>query len=40
MDCRHMELLAVGLYIRKWLRLYQTISDVTSGDFGILLVVI
>ena len=40
MDCRCMELVAVGLYIRKWSRFYRTISDVTSGDFGIPLVVI
>ena len=40
MDCRCMKFVAVGWYTRKWLRLYQTIRDLTSGDLGIPLVVI
>ena len=39
MDCRCMEFVAVGWCTRKWLRLYQTIRDLTSGDLGIALVV-
>ena len=35
-----MKFVAVGWYTRKWLRLYQTIRDLTSGDLGIPLVVI
>ena len=35
-----MELIAIGCCTRKWLRLYQTIRDLTSGDLGIPLVVI
>ena len=34
-----MELVAVGWCTRKWLRLYQTIRNLTSGDFRIPLVV-
>ena len=37
---RCIELVAVGWCIRKWLRLHQTIRNLTSGDMGILLVVI
>ena len=39
MDCRCMEFVAVGWCTRKWLRLYQTTRDLTSGDLGIALVV-
>ena len=39
-DCRCMEFVVVGWCTRKWLRLYQTIRDLTSGDLGIPLVVI
>ena len=35
-----MEFVAVGWYTRKWLRLYQIITNLTSGDLGISLVVI
>ena len=35
-----MEYLAVGWCRRKWLRLYETIRNLTSGEIGILLVVI
>ena len=38
--CRCMELVAVGWCTRKWLRLHQTIRNLTSGDLGIMLVVI
>ena len=40
MDCRCMKFVAVGWCTGKWLRLYETIRDLTSGDLGILLVVI
>ena len=39
MDCRCMEFVAVGWCTRKWLRLYQTIRDLTSDDLRIALVV-
>ena len=35
-----MDVVAVGWCRRKWLRLYQTIRNLTSGDMGTLLVVI
>ena len=35
-----MEFVAAGSCARKWLRLYQTMRNLTSGDLGILLVVI
>ena len=35
-----MEFIAIGWCTRKWLRLYQTVRDLTSGDLGIPLVVI
>ena len=35
-----MEFVAVGWCTKKWLRLYQTIRDLPSGDLGIPLVVI
>ena len=35
-----MEFVAAGWCTRKWLRLYQTMRNLTSGDLGILLVVI
>ena len=35
-----MEFVAAGWCTRKWLRLYQIIRNLTSGDLGILLVVI
>ena len=35
-----MEFVAAGWCTRKWLRLYETIRNLTSGDLGILLVVI
>ena len=39
--CRWMELVAaIGWCTRKWLQLHQTIRNLTSGDLGILLVVI
>ena len=38
--CRCMELVAVGWCTRMWLRLYQTIRNLSSGDLGIPLVVI
>ena len=39
--CRCMELVAaIGWCTRKWLRLHQTIRNLTSGDLGIPLVVI
>ena len=40
MDCRCMEFVAASCCTRQWLRLYQTIRNLTSGDLGILLVVI
>ena len=40
MDCRCMEFGAVGWCTRKWLKLYQSIRDLTSGGLGISLVVI
>ena len=40
MDCRYMEVVAAGRCIRKWLRLYQTMRNLTSDDLGIMLVVI
>ena len=40
MDCKDMELVAAGSCTRKWLRFDQTIGNVTSGDLGILPVVI
>ena len=33
-----MELMAASWCTRKWLRLYQTIRNITSGDMGIRLV--
>ena len=39
MDCRCMEFVAVGWCTRKWLKLYQTIRDLTSDDLRIVLVV-
>ena len=35
-----MKIVGKGWCTRKWLRLYQTIRNITSGDLGILLVVI
>ena len=35
-----MEFIAIGWCTRKWLRLYQTVRDLTSGDLRIPLVVI
>ena len=35
-----MEFVAAGWCTRKWLRLYQTMRNLTSDDLGILLVVI
>ena len=35
-----MEFMAVGWCTGKWLRLYQTIRNLTSGDVGIPLVMI
>ena len=35
-----MEVVAAGRCIRKWLRLYQTMRNLTSDDLGIMLVVI
>ena len=35
-----MEFVAVDWYTRKWLRFYQIITNLTSGDLGISLVVI
>ena len=35
-----MEFVAVGWCTIKWLRLYETIRNLTSGDMGIPLVVI
>ena len=40
MDSKYMELVDAGRYTRKWLRFDQTIRNFTSGDLGILLVVI
>ena len=40
LECKYMEYLAVGWCRRKWLRLYETIRNLTSGEIGILLVVI
>ena len=40
MDCRCMEFVAAGCCTRQWLKLYQTIRNLTSGDLGILFVVI
>ena len=40
MDCKYMELVAARWCSRKWLRFDQTIRNLTSGDLGILLVVI
>ena len=34
-----MELMAASWCTRKWLRLYQTIRNITSGDMGIWIVV-
>ena len=39
-DYRCMEFVAAAWCTRTWLRLYQTIRNLTSGDLGILLVVI
>ena len=39
-QCKCLEFVAVGWCRRKWLRLYQTIGNLTSGDMGILLVLI
>ena len=39
-DCRCMEYVDASWCTRKWLRLYQTIRNLTSGDLGILLMVI
>ena len=39
-ECKCMEFVAAGLCARKWLRLYQTTRNATSGDIGIRLVVI
>ena len=39
MDCRYMELVAAVWCRRNWLRLDQTIRNITSGDSGIPLVV-
>ena len=39
-QCKRLEFVAVGWCRRKWLRLYQTIGNLTSGDMGILLVLI
>ena len=38
-DCRCMEFVAAGCCTRMWLRLHQTIRNLTSGDLGIPLVV-
>ena len=40
MECKCTEFVAAGWCTGKWLRLYQTIRNLTSGDTGILLVVI
>ena len=40
MDCKYMELVAARWCSRKCLRFDQTIRNLTSGDLGILLVVI
>ena len=39
-DCKFMELVAANLRTRKWLRLYETVRNLTSGDLGIPLVLI
>ena len=38
-ECKSMELMAASWCTRKWLRLYQTIRNITSGDMGIWIVV-
>ena len=40
MDCNSIELVAAGWCPRKWLKFDQNIRNLTSGDLGILLVVI
>ena len=40
MECKNTEFVAAGWCTGKWLRLYQTIRNLTSGDTGIPLVVI
>ena len=40
MDCKCIEFEAAGSCTRKWLKLYQTIRNLASGDLEILLVVI
>ena len=39
-DCRCIEFVAADWCARKWLKLYQTMRNLTSGDLGIRLVVI
>ena len=39
-ECKFMELVVAGWCATKWLRFYQTIRNLTSGDLGIPLVVI
>ena len=39
-DCKCMEFVAAGWCTRKWLRFHQTIRNLTSGDLGVLLLVI
>ena len=38
-ESKCMQFVAAGRYTRKWLKLYQTIRNLTFGDMGILLVV-
>ena len=40
MVCKCIEFVAAGWCTRKWLRFDQTIRNLTSGDLGILLLVI
>ena len=40
MECKCMEFAAAGWRTGNWLRLYQTIKNITSGDMEIPLVVI
>ena len=39
-ECKYMEFVAAGWCTGKWLRPYQTIRNLTSGDIGIPLAVI
>ena len=40
MNCKCMELAAAGWCTMSWLRFDQTVRNITSGDMGILFVVI